>query len=218
MPQAQSKSFPGYGVVYPGGGNRGIKVVKTFTQGQRKMVNPDGSISYDTPPPTIHELHGGGFCYADGRPVTNRQHLENITVPDMKERALVWFEKHGQAISPSDIVMKEEVEKGRPEPDFIRSDEIPQETDEVTEKLNDQMQNSLSAIAQSIQALTNMVKNQDERLAKLETSPQPEPEKKPKNLRSRQSEKMKAKWADPEYKAKMMKRIHGKGEVEGESV
>ena len=38
MPQAQVKNFPGFGIVYPGGGERGIKVVKTFTKLPRKYL------------------------------------------------------------------------------------------------------------------------------------------------------------------------------------
>jgi hypothetical protein len=213
MPQAQKqqKEFPGYGVVFPGGGKKGFKVINTFTEAPKKIINPDGSVSYNTPPPTIHELFGGGYVYADGKFVTDRGHLERITNLKMKERALQWFDTHGSAIKP-EIVEKTEV--GRPEPDFIRSDEIPQESDEVTEQLNNQVQNSLSAIAQSIQTLTSLVQKQDERLTKLETSPQPEPLKRTGNQRKKQSDVMRNKWANPAYREKMMNRIHTKGELD----
>ena len=207
MPQAQTKNFPGFGIVYPGGGVTGIKVVKTFTQAPKKIFNSDGSVSYETPPPTIHELFGGGFCYADGKPVSNREHLENISVPDMKERALVWFETHGKAISPSDIVIKEEGEKERPEPDYILSNQLPQQEDEQP----DQIKESLMSIAKSISSLAKMVNEQGKEIAELKKGPPIPPIK---LGRKSQSEKMKAKWANPEYKAKMLKRIHGKGELD----
>ena len=91
MQRAQVARFPGFGIVYPDGIN-GIKVVKTFVQGPKKMVQPDGNVEWTTPPPTIHELYGGGFVYASGEPVTDRVHLESITDMKMRDKALRWFD------------------------------------------------------------------------------------------------------------------------------
>ena len=210
MSQPQTKQFPGYGIVSPDGVT-GIKVVRTFTDGPSKTINPDGSVSYSTPPPTIHELLGGGFCYADGKPATNREHLELISDIKMRERAIQWYETHGKAITPSDIVVKEEGEKERPEPAYILSNQIPQEQDEVTKDLDNQMQNSLVSIAKSISSLTTLVMKQGEDIEKLKVSPPP----KVKRTRKDQAERMKARWANPEYKAKMIEKIK-KGREHGE--
>jgi hypothetical protein len=212
MPQVQQKKHPGYGVVYPGGGQKGIRVVNTFTDAPKRIIQPDGSYAHTIPAPTIHELYGGGFTYADGSLVTKREHLESITAQNMRERALTWWDTHGRAIAPmKDVVMREEKSE-RPEPDYILSTQLPQEEDEITKGLNEQMQNSLGAIAQSIQSLTDLVKKQDDRIAKLEVGP-PVAEPKGKGIkRQKQGEAMKAKWADPAYREKMLKRIHGKGE------
>lgn len=205
MPQAQVKNFAGFGVVYPGGGSTGIKVVKTFTQGQKKIFNSDGSVTYETPAPTIHELHGGGFCYADGKPVTNREHLENITVPDMRERALIWFEKHGQAISPSDIVIRQEGETERPEPDYILSTQLPTESDEITKDINQQVakEDDNLTIVKALSELTKLVKDQGKEIAELKKGPPPP---KVTVARKAQSDAMKARWSNPEFKAKMMEK------------
>lgn len=99
MPQPQTRQHPGFGIVYPGGGDTGIRIIGAFTQAPKKVFNPDGSTSFEAPAPTIYELFGGGFSYADGKPVTKREELINITDSKMKERALKWFDTHGQAIS-----------------------------------------------------------------------------------------------------------------------
>lgn len=209
MPQPQQRQFPGYGVVYPGGGTTGIKVIHTFTDGPKKMINPDGSVSYGTPSHTIHELYGGGFCYADGKPVTNREHLENITEIQMRERALQWYEIHGKAISPSDVVIKEG-ETERPIPDYILSNELPQEQDEVTKSINEVQpkEDSNLIIAKAISELAMLVKRQGEEIAQMKAVP-PIPSKIRK--RGLQSQSMKDKWADPAFREKMKHR--GKKEI-----
>jgi len=210
MPQPQQRQFPGYGVVYPGGGTTGIKVIHTFTDAPKKVINPDGSVSYGSPFPTIHELHGGGFCYADGNLVTRREHLEAITESKMRERALQWYETHGKAISPSDIVVKED-ETERPAPDYILSNQLPTVEDEVTKGLNEQMENSLASIAESISSLATLVKKQGEEIAQMKAVP-PIPSKIRK--RGLQSQSMKDRWADPAFREKMKHRGKG-GKEEG---
>lgn len=217
MPQVQERKFPGYGVVYPGGGVTGIKVVKTFTQAPKKIINADGSVSYNTPSPTVHELHGGGFCYADGKPVTHREHLENITEIKMRERGLQWYEMHGKAIAPSDVVIKEG-EMERPEPDYILSNQIIGET-EVQEKVAekpDEIKDNLASIAQSISSLATLVKKQGEEIAELKTVPVIPSKNKKRGI---QSQTMKDKWADPVFRKKMMNRGKGgKNETGGHEV
>jgi len=211
MVQAQVRSFPGYGVVYPDGVS-GIKVVGTFTQGPAKTVNPDGSVVYSTPAPTIHELFGGGFAYASGSPVTHREHLEMLP-GGMRERALKWFDGSGEL----SIVAKEDIpplnldEKQRPEPVYVLSSDLPAEKDGVTKELdnvvrndNPEAQANLASIAQAISSLATIVKEQGEQIAKLSAD---KPDKKGLSKRSRI---MKAKWADPEWRAKREARKNGK--------
>ena len=214
MPQAQVKNFPGFGIVYPGGGERGIKVVKTFTQAPKKVFNADGSVSYEPPPPTVHELFGGGFCYAGGNPVTDREHLENISDPVMKQRALEWYDKHGKAISLEDVVVREEgQEKVRPEPAYILSNQIPLPEDEVR-SVNKQVdkEDPLLAIAKAISELATLVKGQGKEIAELKAIPVI-----PSKSRKRgfQSQSMKDRWADPAFREKMKHRGK-KGKEEGE--
>ncbi len=210
-PQAQVKSFPGYGVVYPDGVS-GVKVVGTFTQGPSKTVNPDGSVAYSTPAPTIHELFGGGFAYASGSPVTHREHLE-VLPGGMRERALKWFDGHGEL----SVVAKENVpplnlnEQQRPEPVYVISSNVEQldEPDKkVVEGLGTQsyenlqspgmlpkiLQNSLNSITQSILSLAETVKEQGKQI--MELSGQPGKVKHKKFPSDKRSEMMKARWAE----------------------
>lgn len=213
MALPQQRQFPGYGVVYPGGGTTGIKIIHSFTDGPKKVINPDGSVSYGTPSPTIHELYGGGFCYEDGKPVTKREHLESITEVSMKERALQWYEMHGKAIAPSDVVIKEG-EAERPEPDYILSNQIPLPEDEVDKSLNKQVEKEdpLLAIAKAISELATLVKGQGKEIAELKAVP-PIPSKIRK--RGLQSQSMKDRWADPAFRERMKHRGK-KGKEEGE--
>ena len=60
----------------------------------------------------------------------------------MKSRALEWFDKHGSVISSEDVVERPEgEEKERPTPAFIRSDQMPQEEDEVRRPLDERIAN-----------------------------------------------------------------------------
>jgi len=217
MPQAQVRSFPGYGVVYPDGVS-GIKVVGTFTQGPAKTVNPDGSVVYSTPAPTIHELFGGGFAYASGESVTKREHLEALP-GGMRERALKWFDSHGElsVVAKKDIPPLNLDEKERPEPVYVLSTDLPTEKDEVTKGLDKivkddsgplfgkieqvQLQDSLASIAQSISSLAETVKEQGKQIMELKSQPSKVKNKKPSS--DKRSEMMKARWADPEWRAKM---------------
>jgi len=213
MPQVQQKVSKGFGVVYPGGGSMGLKVVKTFTQGSTKMVHPDGSVTFSTPPPTIHELFGGGFAYADGSPVTNRDHLELITDAKMKERGLQWYDAHGKAITPEDVVVKEDgMEPQRPEPAYILSNQLPEgaleqgaveipreqvTVDSIREKISVPLDDTLTMIAKGISDLTTVVAKQGEEIAKLQAS------KTTDNWRAKQGNTMANKWHDPEFRKKM---------------
>ncbi len=214
MVQAQARSFPGYGVVYPDGVS-GIKVVGTFTQGPSKTVNPDGSVAYSTPAPTIHELFGGGFAYASGSPVTNREHLEMLP-GGMRTRALEWFDGHGKLseVAKEDIPPLNLDEKQRPEPVYVLSSNLPVEKDEVTKDLDAQVLKDdkqttpdvdvLSQILLSIKGIAETVKEQGKQIADLKKHP-PAPKRMGRSeaKHGKQSEAMKARWADPVYKAKM---------------
>lgn len=212
MVQAQVKQFPGFGVVYPDGVS-GIKVIGTFTQGPSKTVNPDGSVAYSTPAPTIHELFGGGFAYASGSPVTNREHLEMLP-GGMRTRALEWFDGHGKLseVAKEDIPPLNLDEKKRPEPVYVLSSELPTATDEVSKDLDKvvhtdqtELQSSLASIAQSISVLATVVKEQGKQIADLKKRP-PAPKRMARSeaKHGKQSETMKARWANPEFKAKMI--------------
>ena len=216
MVQAQAvRAFPGYGIVYPDG-KTGIKIVRTFTQGPSKMVNADGSIAYSTPPPTIYELFGGGFAYADGSSVKIREHLEGLP-GKMRDRALAWFDGHGKVatIAKEDIPPLDLENKERPEPAFILSNELPsttespitkeeiqQDLDKVSQK---ELWGNIASIAQSISSLANVVKEQGKQIAELKKHP-----KAPRRMalseakHGKQSETMKAKWADPVKRQAML--------------
>ena len=205
MVQAQVRSFPGYGVVYPDGVS-GIKVVGTFTQGPAKTVNPDGSVVYSTPAPTIHELFGGGFAYASGSPVTHREHLEMLP-GGMRERALKWFDGHGEL----SVVAKENVpplnldEQKRPEPVYVLSSDLPPATDEVSKGLDEvvhtdqkagqeEIRDSLASIIQSISSLAEIVKEQGKQITELKS--QPIEVKRKKFPSDKRSKMMKERWAE----------------------
>jgi len=213
MAQAQVRTFPGYGVVYPDGVS-GIKVVGTFTQGPLKIVNPDGSVAYTTPAPTIHELFGGGFVYSSGSPVTKREHLE-ILPGGMRERALKWFDGSGEL----SVVAKEDIpplnldEKQRPEPVYVLSSELPMKKDVIREDLDIQALSGpppvdfpkiINSVFDAIKDLTNTLREQGKQIVELKKRP-----KAPRRMaiseakHGKQSLAMKARWADPVYKAKM---------------
>ena len=216
MVQAQVRSFPGYGVVYPDGVS-GIKVIGTFTQGPAKTVNSDGSVSYTTPPPTIHELFGGGFAYASGSPVTHREHLEMLP-GGMRERALKWFDGSGEL----SVVAKENVpplnldEQKRPEPVYVLSSDLSREKDEVTKSLDKVVQStesqlvadalasigvaasqdSLASIAQTISSLATIVQEQGKQITELKESGNIGKVKHKKFPSDKRSKMMTEKWAE----------------------
>jgi hypothetical protein len=120
--QEHVPKFPGYGVVYPEGTDKGLKVKKTFTDGGEKIRHQDGSVTYGIPKPTVHELVGGVFAYASGQPVTKREDLERLP-EGMKERALKWFDSKNLVIPAVAVVDKppEGVQPERPEPAWVVS-------------------------------------------------------------------------------------------------
>lgn len=222
MAQATQKGFPGFGILHTDGG-QGIRVVKTFTQGPKKIIESDGSHTYLTPSPTIHELHGGGFCYASGKPVTNRTHLEAIDDPGMRERGLKWFDMHGRAISPEDVVeINPNEEKARPEPAYVVSNTVahPDEPMEVVrekvvpapptpakDNTRSEIERILAGIATNLSSLTDEVKKQGQKVVDLENLV----EAKKRSMGAKKekiSQIMKAKWQDPSYRNKVVEARH----------
>ncbi len=216
MPQVQEKGkFLGYGIIYPEGTSKGLKVVKAWTDGGKKIRHSDGTVEFLSPMPSIFELVGGAFCYASGDVIKKREHLEPL--PDgMRERALAWFDKRSLAIPKDAIVdVPAPTERGEPEPNWIRSDErkdlldldgnkIPQTDEGKSDSVeNSSIEKSLSAIMGSIEGLATIVRSQGDEIAKLKIAP---PIPALKMGHKKQSEAMKAKWADPAYKAKMTNR------------
>jgi hypothetical protein len=219
MGQAQVKQFPGFGIIYPDGVN-GIKVVRTYTQGPSKVVSPDGSVGYTTPPPTILELFGGGFAYADGSPVSNREHLGMMSDIKMRDKALAWFDGQGKvsAIATEGIPPLDLEHKERPEPVYVLSTALPEEKDEVTIGMTEQIKriekgsgiDPMLQVLDAIKGLSVSIKEQGDRIGKLEAGTNPMRES-----RKAQSAKMIAKWADPEYRAKRLgKKDNGKNATE----
>jgi len=221
-PQAAVRRFPGYGIVYLEKGE-GIKVVRTYTQAPAKVIEGDGSVSYTTPPPTIHELFGGGFCYENGISVNDKIHLENITDGKMRERALKWFsgERVLSEVARRDIPSLPDPDERKPgEVVYLTSSDLEKEDDPVTRKLNERVKagkeepvlDPISALSAQIMALANSVnivvtevKEQGKQISELKKRP-PAPRRMAMSdaNHTKQSVAMKARWADPEYKAKMM--------------
>jgi hypothetical protein len=210
MAQAQVKQFPGFGIVYPDGVS-GIKIVRTYTQGPSKVINPDGSVGYTTPPPTILELFGGGFAYADGSPVIDRAHLEMVSDLKMREKALKWFDesKKMSEVSRENVPPLNLDEKVRPEPIYVLSTELSTESSPAREELDNtqmQMVKNFEEMRQSMTSITDMVKEQAKLIAELMKPPQVTSQ--PKG--TKQSEVMKKNWADPEWRAKREAKKRGK--------
>ncbi len=215
MPQVQEakvKGFPGYGIIYPEGTSKGLKVVKAWTDGGKKIRHSDGTVEFLSPMPSIFELVGGAFCYASGDVIKKREHLEPLP-EGMRERALAWFDKRSLAI-PKDAVVDVPAlaKKGEPEPNWIlsneRTDLLDLDGNVIPEKIKDvqevsSVEKSLSAIMGTLEGLATIVKSQGDEIAKLKIAP---PIPALKMGHKKQSEAMKAKWADPEYRAKMQKR------------
>jgi hypothetical protein len=208
---AEVKRFPGYGTVYPDGVT-GLKVVKSYTEAPKRIFNPDGSVSYSTPPPVVHEVFGGGFAYADGSPVTARIHLENITDLQMKEKALKWFDSGGKVSveATSGIPARDpDAKQEPPETVFVVSTDFPEKgVGQAPEIIKDQTtpDNTLSQVLSAIETLAGVVTKQADDIKTLKAVYKAvHPRKNPGT-----SEKLKNRWKDPEYRAKMLKKIKEK--------
>jgi len=209
MPEPQVRRFPGYGIVYPDG-KTGVKVIETYTEAPKRIFNPDGSKTYTTPPPVIHELFGGGFSYADGLPVTVRQHLENITDHRMREKALRWFDGGGGLSTEARKgvpTLDPEHPTPPPETVYVLSSEI-QEGDEVTRGLDAQVKavptspDVLTLVLASISSLTDIVTKQGEEIKRIHLY-----ESTRGMAHKKQGLSMKQRWADPEYRKTQLDRI-----------
>lgn len=204
----EAGKFLGYGIVYPEGTSKGLKVVNAWTDGGKKIRHSDGSVEFLQPMPSIFELFGGAFCYASGDTIKKREHLEPLP-EGMRERALAWFDKMQLAI-PKDAIVDAPTpaKKGEPEPNWIRSDErkdlLDLDKDKVERVIESQkleaentIEKGLSAIIEKLESLDATVRSQGDEIAKLKITPVI------RLGRKNQSEAMKAKWANPEYRAKM---------------
>ena len=218
--QQQTKQSPRFGIVYLEGGKSGLKVVHTYTEAPKKIINPDGSREYGPPSPTIHELFGGGFAYADGSPVIIREHLERICNPKMRDRGLAWFDGKAKLSETATkdippLANKEDPpDSSQPRGLYVLSTDLPGEKDEVTEGLNKQVteaevvNNSFAAIMQSLDTIMHRIDKQDMQIAEIKKRP-PAPKRMAMSQakHSKQSETMRKRWADPEYKGKMLSKM-----------
>ena len=145
-PQGQATK---YGVVYPDGVT-GLKIVRAYTEAPKRKYNADGSVSYITPSPTIYELYGGGFSYSDGSRVSHREHLEAITEPNMRERALQWFDGDGKISkkATSDIPPLDLEHKDKPDPVYVISSET---GDEQVGRVTEQRVEGKDVVTQEIE-------------------------------------------------------------------
>ncbi len=200
-PQAEVRRHPGYGTIYPDGVN-GIRVVRTYTEGPKKKFYPDGTPYRTTPPPTIFELFGGGFCYASGQPVNKREDLENIGDPPMRARALKWFDEGAEISKKAQGPTRDPEKKLEPgETVFVVSSDLPREPDAVTGDLTKrQMEQTtisrqMSEISSGISSILEVVKAQGDRISLLEG--------KRTGIalaRKKQAESLKKKWQDPDFR------------------
>ena len=243
MPQKQVKEFAGFGVIYPDGVT-GIRVVNTYTEAPKKHYNPDGTLEYIQPPPAIHELAGGaGFVYANGLPVTEREHLENITAKGMRERALKWFDESRVVNYPESPEIRE-VKKEEPEPVFVASPQFKEggltedgitearkkgtishepvrateETVVSSEELKERAVADIrdKSVHDKLDKLIDVVGGLATRVKTLEDAPEVKKMKKG-HQKMAQREAMLKKWQDPEYVKKTMEaRMKGKQRVESE--
>jgi len=170
---------PGFGILYPDGVH-GIRVVHSFTQGPRKVVNADGSVEYLTPLPVVNELFDGSFAYASGDKVTDRTHLEELP-KQMRERALEWFDNKDK-VPPTEgeIILKPESLK-EPEPAFIKSSDI--SLDEMDAPRNKsfakpvptvdptvQILEAIAGLGKVVTSLSSKVESQGDEIAKIKSS------------------------------------------------
>jgi len=203
--------YPGYGVIYPQKSTKGLKVVRVWTDGPKKIRHADGSVEMLEPAPTIYELVGGAFCYGSGQIVNKRKHLEGLPEA-MRDKALVWFDADNTAIPNEAIVNVPPPTELKPkDPNWIRSDERPdiieaigsEVTDgEIVEKQKvahvEKTDGKLDEVLGAIKGLTTIVVSQGDRLAKLEVLP-----KKLGIAHKKQSETLKERWKDPAFRERM---------------
>lgn len=195
--------YPGYGIIYPQKSKKGLKVVRVWTDGPKRIRHADGSVEMLEPAPTIYELVGGAFCYSSGQIVNKRNHLENLPEA-MRDKALAWFDAENTAIPKEAIVNAPPPKELKPpEPNWVRSDERPdiieaiggEEVGETNiEKVDDRLDKVLGAISN----LTTAVLSQGERIAKLEVLP-----KKLGMAHKKQSATLKERWKDPAFRERM---------------
>jgi hypothetical protein len=195
--------YPGYGIIYPQKSKKGLKVVRVWADGPKRIRHADGSVEMLEPAPTIYELVGGAFCYGSGQIVNKRSHLESL--PEvMRDKALAWFDAANTAIPKEAIVNAPPPKELKPpEPNWVRSDERPdiieavgeEEVDETSvEKADDRLDKVLGAIGN----LTTAVLSQGERIAKLEVLP-----KQLGMAHKKQSATLKERWKDPAFRERM---------------
>ena len=203
MPQAQQGRHPGYGVVYPDPAN-GIKVVRTFTEGAHRSYNSDGSVTWSTPPPVIHELYGGGFVYQSGAMVDDRKHLECITNVDMREKALKWFDTN-QGLSEEatkDVPPLDLENQKRPEPVYAVSSDFIKEGNPVPEVVQlvkqEQKPDATAEILSALKDISTTLKAHGEEIERLKTA-KPEPRRRgtmDPETKMKRRETMKKYWAE----------------------
>ncbi len=176
----EKRAFPGYGVVFPDG-RTPLKVKHTYTEGPTKIHNMDGTTEFTVSPPTIHELVEGGFSYADGSPVTLREHLEKLPRP-MRDRALQWFDNKDNPASDGSLGVVEEKTPMKDfydsHPDIILSTEIEPQGSPVKAEIvvvQDEMKRSIKAIEDAVLSLSEMMKSQRQEIETLKATPRPAP-------------------------------------------
>jgi hypothetical protein len=201
--------YPGYGIIYPQKSKKGLKVVRVWTDGPKRVRHADGSVEMLEPAPTIYELVGGAFCYGSGQIVNKRSHLENLP-ETMREKALAWFDAANTAIPKEAIINAPPPKELKPpEPNWVRSDERPdiiesvggEEVDEESiEKVESDhvVNDKLEKMLQAIGNLTSMVMSQGDRIANLEVLP-----KKLGMAHKKQSATLKERWKDPAFRERM---------------
>jgi hypothetical protein len=164
--QEKVSKFPGYGIIYPEGTDKGLKVVKTFTDGGAKIRQQDGSVTYGIPKPTVHELIGGVFAYASGKPVTKREDLEILPDEKMRERALKWFDSKDLVIPKEAVVDKPpEGEKERPEPAWVVSSTIPLNDGPPQVPISDDpLIKAIKEVGEALAGLSSLVAKQGEEI------------------------------------------------------
>lgn len=208
----QQSRYPGYGIVYPQKSTTGLKVVRIFTDGAKKIRHADGSIEHLAPSATVMELIGGAFCYASGQVVNKKEDLMPLP-PSMKDRALKWFEL--QRTIPQEAIVSEPETVKRAEPDgpWILSSDRPDILDLAEGQTKrptsdrekemwtkeptalDQILGGLKELGSAVGLLTKAQVDQGERIALIEKGT-PKQSDRLVMARKNQSEKMKQRWAE----------------------